>query len=116
MREIAVREAGLDDVFIDDITFPAVDGYALGATLFLPLGAKQHARRCGHDDHRRSRLLQARTSRHALARRGRVAGGGGIAVTVRCVLPYSDVKTAWVRFRASWFKLALYLFFSSNAA
>jgi predicted alpha/beta hydrolase len=38
-----VREAGLDDVFIDDITFPAADGYALGATLFLPRGAKQHA-------------------------------------------------------------------------
>jgi predicted alpha/beta hydrolase len=38
-----VREAELDDVFIDDITFPAVDGYALGATLFLPRGAKQHA-------------------------------------------------------------------------
>ncbi|MGA2055856.1 MAG: alpha/beta fold hydrolase [Bradyrhizobium sp.] len=38
-----MREAGLDDVFIDDITFPAMDGYALGATLFLPRGAKQHA-------------------------------------------------------------------------
>lgn len=38
-----MREAELDDVFIDDITFPAVDGYALGATLFLPRGAKQHA-------------------------------------------------------------------------
>lgn len=38
-----MAEAGLDDVFIDDITFPAVDGYALGATLFLPRGAKQHA-------------------------------------------------------------------------
>jgi hypothetical protein len=37
--EIAVLEAELDDVFIDDITFPAVDGYALGATLFLPRGA-----------------------------------------------------------------------------
>ena len=35
--------AGLDDVFIDDITFPAADGYALGATLFLPRGAKRHA-------------------------------------------------------------------------
>jgi predicted alpha/beta hydrolase len=41
--EIAVAEAELDDVFIDDITFPAIDGYALGATLFLPRGAKQHA-------------------------------------------------------------------------
>jgi predicted alpha/beta hydrolase len=38
-----VTEAELDDVFIDDITFPAMDGYALGATLFLPRGAKQHA-------------------------------------------------------------------------
>jgi predicted alpha/beta hydrolase len=41
--EIAVAEAGLDDVFIDDITFPAADGYLLGATLFLPRGAKRHA-------------------------------------------------------------------------
>ena len=40
---IAVAEAGLDDVFIDDITFPAIDGYLLGATLFLPRGAKRHA-------------------------------------------------------------------------
>jgi predicted alpha/beta hydrolase len=38
-----VLEVGLDDVFIDDITFPAADGYALGATLFLPRGAKQNA-------------------------------------------------------------------------
>jgi predicted alpha/beta hydrolase len=38
-----VAEAGLDDVFIDDITFPAADGYPLGATLFLPRGAKRHA-------------------------------------------------------------------------
>jgi predicted alpha/beta hydrolase len=38
-----VAEAGLDDVFIDDITFPATDGYLLGATLFLPRGAKRHA-------------------------------------------------------------------------
>jgi predicted alpha/beta hydrolase len=41
--EIAVTEAALDDVFIDDITFPAGDGYVLGATLFLPRGAKRHA-------------------------------------------------------------------------
>nr|WP_218625704.1 alpha/beta fold hydrolase [Bradyrhizobium sp. dw_411] len=33
----------MDDVFIDDITFPAADGYSLGATLFLPRGAKRHA-------------------------------------------------------------------------
>jgi len=38
-----VTETALDDVFIDDITFPAVDGYVLGATLFLPRGAKHHA-------------------------------------------------------------------------
>jgi predicted alpha/beta hydrolase len=38
-----VTKAALDDVFIDDITFPAVDGYVLGATLFLPRGAKRHA-------------------------------------------------------------------------
>jgi predicted alpha/beta hydrolase len=38
-----VAEAALDDVFIDDITFPAVDRYLLGATLFLPRGAKRHA-------------------------------------------------------------------------
>ena len=43
MGEIAVAEAALDDVFIDDITFPAMDGYSLGATLFLPRGAKRHA-------------------------------------------------------------------------
>ena len=41
--EFAVAEAALDDVFIDDITFPATDGYLLGATLFLPRGAKRHA-------------------------------------------------------------------------
>jgi predicted alpha/beta hydrolase len=40
---IAVAESALDDVFIDDITFPAVDGYLLGASLFLPRGAKRHA-------------------------------------------------------------------------
>ena len=38
-----MAEAGLDDVFTDDITFPATDGYLLGATLFLPRGAKRHA-------------------------------------------------------------------------
>ena len=38
-----MAEATLDDVFIDDITFPAADGYGLGATLFLPRGAKRHA-------------------------------------------------------------------------
>jgi len=38
-----VLEAALDDVFTDDITVPAVDGYQLAATLFLPRGAKRHA-------------------------------------------------------------------------
>jgi predicted alpha/beta hydrolase len=38
-----VAEAALDDVFIDDISFPAADRYLLGATLFLPRGAKRHA-------------------------------------------------------------------------
>jgi predicted alpha/beta hydrolase len=42
-EEIAVAEAALDDVFTDDITFPATDGYSLGATLFLPRGAKRNA-------------------------------------------------------------------------
>jgi len=36
-------DAAPDDVFIDDITLPAVDGYELGGTLFLPRGAKRHA-------------------------------------------------------------------------
>jgi predicted alpha/beta hydrolase len=40
---MAVAQATLDDVFIDDITFPAADGYVLGATLFLPRGTKRHA-------------------------------------------------------------------------
>jgi predicted alpha/beta hydrolase len=38
-----VAGAAPDDVFIDNITLPAVDGYALGATLFLPRGPKRHA-------------------------------------------------------------------------
>jgi predicted alpha/beta hydrolase len=38
-----VTEAALDDVFSDDITFAAADGYLLAATLFLPRGAKSHA-------------------------------------------------------------------------
>ncbi|WGD49294.1 alpha/beta fold hydrolase [Bradyrhizobium sp. CB1650] len=36
-------EAALDDVFVDDITFSATDGYSLAGTLFLPRGAKRHA-------------------------------------------------------------------------
>ena len=41
----AIRQdqSKLDDVFIDDITFPAVDGYSLAATLFLPRGRKRSA-------------------------------------------------------------------------
>ncbi len=38
-----MAEATLDDVFIDDITFPAIDGYSLGASLYLPRGAKRNA-------------------------------------------------------------------------
>jgi predicted alpha/beta hydrolase len=41
--ELAVAGPELDDVFIDDITVPATDGYPLAATLFLPRGAKRHA-------------------------------------------------------------------------
>ena len=36
-------DAALDDVFIDDITFPAADGYLLAASLFLPRGTKRRA-------------------------------------------------------------------------
>jgi predicted alpha/beta hydrolase len=42
-RGIEVAATAPDDVFVDDITFPATDGYALGASLFLPRGAKKHA-------------------------------------------------------------------------
>lgn len=35
--------AAPDDVFSDDITFPATDGFVLAATLYLPRGAKTHA-------------------------------------------------------------------------
>jgi predicted alpha/beta hydrolase len=38
-----VSDAALDDVFSDDITLPAKDGYPLGATLFLPRSIKQRA-------------------------------------------------------------------------
>jgi predicted alpha/beta hydrolase len=38
-----VTEAAQDDVFADDITFEAADGYSLAATLFLPRGVKRHA-------------------------------------------------------------------------
>jgi len=38
-----VTDAALDDVFTDDITIPAMDGYKLGATLFLPRGGKRRA-------------------------------------------------------------------------
>jgi predicted alpha/beta hydrolase len=39
----AVAEPAQDDVFVDDITLPAADGYPLAATLFLPRGAKRNA-------------------------------------------------------------------------
>ncbi len=38
-----MAETGLDDVFMDDITFYATDRYPLGATLYLPRGAKRNA-------------------------------------------------------------------------
>ncbi|MBU6456925.1 MAG: alpha/beta fold hydrolase [Bradyrhizobium sp.] len=38
-----MTEAALDDVFIDDISLPATDGFLLGASLFLPRGAKRRA-------------------------------------------------------------------------
>lgn len=41
--EAASVMATLDDVFHDDITFPATDGFALAATLYLPRGAKRNA-------------------------------------------------------------------------
>jgi hypothetical protein len=48
-----VAETALDDVLIDNITFPAVDGYLLGATLFLPRGARR-----GPDQFRHRRAAQ----------------------------------------------------------
>ncbi|MDE2379302.1 alpha/beta fold hydrolase [Bradyrhizobium sp.] len=36
-------DAARDDVFVDDITFPAADGYSLAGSLFLPRGTKRHA-------------------------------------------------------------------------
>jgi len=36
-----VTSEAFDDVFCDDITIPASDGFALGATLFLPRSAKK---------------------------------------------------------------------------
>ena len=36
-------KAAVDDVFADDIRIPAADGYSLGATLYLPRGARSHA-------------------------------------------------------------------------
>jgi predicted alpha/beta hydrolase len=39
----AVAEPAQDDVFVDDITLPAADGYPLAATLFLPRGTKRNA-------------------------------------------------------------------------
>jgi predicted alpha/beta hydrolase len=41
--EIEVAETALDDVFIDDITFPATDGYLLRASLYLPRRARRNA-------------------------------------------------------------------------
>ncbi|WP_027584166.1 alpha/beta fold hydrolase [Bradyrhizobium sp. Ai1a-2] len=38
-----MAEAAPDDVFTDDIIVPAVDGFPIAATLFLPRGAKRQA-------------------------------------------------------------------------
>ena len=38
-----MAEPGLDDVFVDDITIPAADGYSLARDAVLPRGAKRHA-------------------------------------------------------------------------
>ncbi len=38
-----MAKAAQDDIYSDDITVPAVDGYALAATLFLPRGRKRSA-------------------------------------------------------------------------
>jgi predicted alpha/beta hydrolase len=43
VRDFRVPQTGLDDAFVDDITFPATDGYPLGATLYLPRGARRQA-------------------------------------------------------------------------
>ncbi len=42
-RDTTVTEAVLDDVYSDDISISATDGYALAATLYLPRGTKHHA-------------------------------------------------------------------------
>jgi predicted alpha/beta hydrolase len=42
-KNFKAAEAARDDVFADDISFPATDGYALGATLYLPRGPRTHA-------------------------------------------------------------------------
>jgi predicted alpha/beta hydrolase len=39
----SVTDVVLDDVFIDDITIPAEDGFPLAATIFLPRGEKRNA-------------------------------------------------------------------------
>jgi predicted alpha/beta hydrolase len=43
LGKLRVSEAGLDDVFVDDIRLPATDGYLLAATLYLPRGARRQA-------------------------------------------------------------------------
>lgn len=39
----AIFKPAADDVFADDIRLPAADGFLLGATLYLPRGARSHA-------------------------------------------------------------------------
>jgi predicted alpha/beta hydrolase len=38
-----VTDAILDDIFVDDIRFPAEDGYSLAATIYLPRGERRNA-------------------------------------------------------------------------
>lgn len=40
---MTLADAAADDAFSDDITIEAMDGFALGATLYLPRGVRTHA-------------------------------------------------------------------------
>jgi predicted alpha/beta hydrolase len=42
-RETEVTETAPDEIVIEDISFPATDGYQLGGSLYLPRGARRHA-------------------------------------------------------------------------
>lgn len=49
--------AALDDVFIDEISFPATDGYALTGTLFLPARICPRASSCNGPNGSRARAF-----------------------------------------------------------